>query len=178
MLHFAYQCHFQANNFIRGRGMVTCYFQFVGEKCDIQNKCHSISSIKIHAVSCLALENYGKAVLNQKRSNNNLIFSLTLSGPARCGWVVITVCVGWVTPGSRPAFAQRMFLKRVCLPKKPPWASTELCDLFCSVNLEEKPLFHKTKNSNTYQNNFLYESQKMTLWTVNNKINNKKKQSK
>ena len=26
MLHFAYQCHFQANNFIRGRGMVTCYF--------------------------------------------------------------------------------------------------------------------------------------------------------
>lgn len=79
MLHFAYQCHFQANNFIRGRGMVTCYFQFVGEKCDIQNKCHSISSIKIHAVSCLALENYRKAVLNQKRNNNNLIFSLTLS---------------------------------------------------------------------------------------------------
>lgn len=26
MLHFAYQCHFQANNFIRGRGMVTSYF--------------------------------------------------------------------------------------------------------------------------------------------------------
>lgn len=82
MLHFAYQCHFQANNFIRGRGMVTCYFQFVGEKCDIQNKCHSISSIKIHAVSCLARENYRKAVLNQKRGNNNLIFSLTLSDSA------------------------------------------------------------------------------------------------
>lgn len=26
MLHFAYQCHFQANSFIRGRGMVTSYF--------------------------------------------------------------------------------------------------------------------------------------------------------
>lgn len=147
MLHFAYQCHFQANNFIRGRGMVTCYFQFVGEKCDIQNKCHSISSIKIHAVSCLALENYGKAVLNQKRSNNNLIFSLTLSGPAQCGWVVITFSVGWLTLGSRPVFAQRMFLKEslVCLPKEPPWAQPELCDLFCSVNLEGSCSFTKQR---------------------------------
>lgn len=114
MLHFAYQCHFQANNFIRGRGMVTCYFQFVGEKCDIQNKCHSISSIKIHAVSCLALENYRKAVLNQKRSNNNLIFTLTLSDPASVRMHSSNNSfIDRVAVGSRPVFAQRLFLKRI-----------------------------------------------------------------
>lgn len=31
MPHFAYQCHFQANNFIRGRGMVTLFLVCGGE---------------------------------------------------------------------------------------------------------------------------------------------------
>lgn len=153
MLHFAYQCHFQANNFIRGRGRVTCYFQFVGEKCDIQNKCHSISSIKIHAVSRLALENYRKAVLNHKRSNNNLTCSLTPSDPASVGMDSRELWLLVLQPREAGLYLHRIVLK-IAHPVDP---STDLVfsqsSATCSVRwtlLTSRFFANKRRTPSTY----------------------------
>lgn len=121
MLHFAYQCHFQANNFIRGRGMVTSYFQFVGEKCDIQNKCHSISSIKIHAVSCLASSReLQKSWMDPEEEQDSLLvvivpFQALLSvwtGTAKC------VCAPWFWESTLLAKGPFKNKNLICLPEK------------------------------------------------------------
>lgn len=122
MLHFAYQCHFQANNFIRGRGMVTSYFQFVGEKCDIQNKCHSISSIKIHAVSCLASSReLQKSQMDPEEEQDQLAGCYcSLLGPPLSvdGHCKVCVCAPLFWESTLLAEGPFKNKNLICLPKK------------------------------------------------------------